>query len=175
MDQQRRREINALADTVREALGLTVPVDVEKAVSLLGGHLKDIDSEPNPEAYVEKKDDKFEVGIDRGLAPNRRRFSIAHELGHLFLHMGYLIDEVKWKDVTRYEESIKFRFGFSEEEYEAHEFAGAFLMPEMEFRAIADDHKNDGKYRVNSIADHFRVSVEAASNRGRWLRMFAWN
>jgi Zn-dependent peptidase ImmA (M78 family) len=26
----------------------------------------------------------------------RRKFTIAHELGHLFLHMGYLLDSDLW-------------------------------------------------------------------------------
>lgn len=175
MDQQRRREIDGLADKVREALGLLSPVNVEAAVAMLGGTLREIGSGAAAEAYVEKQGDSFEIGIDLDSAPNRRRFSIAHELGHLFLHMGFMIDEDKWNSVTRYEESIKYRFGYSEEEYEAHEFAGAFLMPESEFRAIADGHKVGNKYRISGIADYFQVSEEAASNRGRWLQMFAWD
>ena len=63
----------------------------------------------------------------------------------------------------------------SEEEYEAHEFAGAFLMPETEFREVAESFRRENKYQVISIADHFGVSVDAASTRGRWLRIFAWD
>jgi Zn-dependent peptidase ImmA (M78 family) len=27
----------------------------------------------------------------------RRNFSVAHELGHLFLHMGYIVSPEKWR------------------------------------------------------------------------------
>lgn len=174
MDGKRRHEIGELADSVRDALKLNPPVDVDRAVDLLGGQLALID--PNEaEAYVEKQGESFVIGISHAVAPTRRRFSIAHELGHLFLHMGYLRDVEKWANVGRYEESIKYRFGYSEEEYEAHEFAGAFLMPELEFREIAESFKRDNKYQVTRIADYFGVSVEAASIRGRWLQLFAWD
>ena len=174
MDGRRRREIGELADGVREALKLSVPVDVDRAVELLGGNFNLID--PNEaEAYVEKQGDSFVIGISQAVAPTRRRFSIAHELGHLFLHMGYLMDENKWAHIGRYEESIKYRFGYSEEEYEAHEFAGAFLMPEAEFRDVAVSYRRDNKYQVARIAEYFGVSLEAASTRGRWLQLFAWD
>ena len=174
MDFRRRREIGEIADGVREALELKVQVDVDRAIQLLGGTLTQV-APTEAEAYVEKHGESFVIGISDAVAPTRRRFSIAHEFGHLFLHMGYLMDVNKWTNVARYEESIKYRFGYSEEEYEAHEFAGAFLMPETEFREVAESFRRENKYQVISIADHFGVSVDAASTRGRWLRIFAWD
>lgn len=59
-----------------------------------------------------------------------RRLTIAREIGHLFLHMGYWSSDEWWKDAERY-----YRRGLEEGENEAHEFAAAFLMPEREYRA----------------------------------------
>ncbi len=39
----------------------------------------------------------FEIIVFEYQPPNRKSFTIAHELGHLFLHMGYIIDEERWK------------------------------------------------------------------------------
>ena len=52
----------------------------------------------------------------------RRKFTIAHELGHLFLHMGYMIDSDLWE---QQENATFYRAGNSSEEYQANEFAAA--------------------------------------------------
>lgn len=173
MNNSRRREINSLADKIRTTINLAVPMDVELAVRLLGGQLINLPPGTDPEAYVKKNGDSFIIAVIEGLK-NRRRFSIAHELGHLFLHMGYIIDNQKWEKVDTYYDSVKFRYGYTEEEFEAHEFAGAFIMPEDEFRAIAETNRNGNKYSVKPIASHFKVSTDAAKIRGRWLGMFSW-
>jgi Zn-dependent peptidase ImmA (M78 family) len=81
--------------------------------------------------------------------------------------MGY--GTPKWSDTQAYE--VYNRFGASEEEFEANEFAAAFLMPEEDFKAAAK--------RANSVASEialsFGVSADAALNRGRWLGIFPWS
>lgn len=176
MDQRKRREINTFADAVREYIGLEgPPYDVAAAVEKLGGKLVELtdgDALLSEEASVRRRGEAFEIRVAK--APERRRrFSIAHELGHLFLHMGFKVDEAKWANSSGYD--VMNRFGNTAEEYEAHEFAGAFLMPERDFRVIARRHLEDGQYDMDAIASHFRVSVHAALTRGRWLGLFAWS
>ena len=104
----------------------------------------------------------------------RRRFSIAHELGHLFLHLGYLIDDDLWESVDSYIDSVRHRMGYNEEEFEAHEFAGSLLMPADEFRFVANQFFADGLYPLEKIAEHFDVSSKAVKVRGCWLGVFSW-
>ena len=99
---------------------------------------------------------------------------IAHELGHLFLHMGYLVNPDKWNAIDEYYDSPKYRQGYSEEEYEANQFAGAFLMPEKEYRQFVIEYSKDNRINVNLIANHFNVSFDAALTRGKWLGIFQW-
>ncbi len=175
MDYQRRSEINRFADAVRAYIGLSgPPFDMADAIHRLDGTLVELDeveASRRGEASVCKVGDSFEVRVGPA-AETRRRFSIAHELGHLFLHMGFRVDADKWNNCREFDEMN--RQGTSDEEYEAHEFAGALLMPELAFKDVANRLRNDGVYETDKIAAHFGVSVHAATTRGRWLGLFSW-
>jgi Zn-dependent peptidase ImmA (M78 family) len=175
VDAERRSQINALADRIRETLELSsYPVDVEEAVARLKGQIRDVEP-PDAEAKIRKEGQGFVIELTPTSTDERRRFSIAHELGHLFLHMGYLIAPTKWHAINEYKDSPLYRFGFTEEEYEAHEFAGALLMPKHEFHRIAYNYRTaNNAYNVGPLAAHFGVSLPAAKTRGRWLGLFAW-
>jgi Zn-dependent peptidase ImmA (M78 family) len=172
MNTARRAKIQDLAEAVRHACGLATPVDVRAAVSCLGGRLETA-GDGEYEARIEKEDDGFLITLTEDVSDGRFRFSVAHELGHLFLHMGFLDDE-SWGNADEYTDSVYYRFGHTVEEYEAHEFAGAFLMPSSEFKRIAAQHQTGGTFDVNAIARHFGVSSQAALTRGRWLGLFRW-
>jgi Zn-dependent peptidase ImmA (M78 family) len=174
MQQARRDQINRLAETIRATCELSTPVDVELAVQRLRGEIEEVD-DAEMEAKIEKLGDRFRITVSTDKHENRRRFSVAHELGHLFLHMGYLVDEDRWSRVGTYVDSVYYRYGFKIEEYEANEFAGAFLMPRAEFVQVANRHKSGDTYQVRPIAEHFKVSVDAAKIRGRWLGLFSWD
>jgi Zn-dependent peptidase ImmA (M78 family) len=173
MKHSRREQINGLADSVRSACALATPIDVEHAVSKLGGELCFAD-DADFEAKIERIDSYFRITLGQPSADTRRRFSVAHELGHLFLHMGYLVDDAKWASSEPYIDSVYYRYGYSTEEYEANEFAAALLMPRNEFLGQAARHRDKRQYLIDEIASHFQVSREAAVNRGRWLGLFAW-
>lgn len=176
MDYKKREAINILAVSILETLDLKCPIDIEKVPELLNGKIKYVkeDIEDNIEAKITKKNDTFEIEILENKPEMRKRFSIAHEIGHLFLHMGYLIDSEKWNEVVDYKDSVYYRDGYSQEEYEANEFAGAFLMPAEEFVKISKKYLIDGYYDIDEIAKYFKVSTQAASMRGKWLGIFDW-
>lgn len=176
MLETKRRRIHRLADEIRMALELEVPVDAALAVNRLGGNLAfvaclvdDID------AMIEKTSGSFKVTIREGVSLGREKFSIAHEIGHLFLHMGFQIEPTRWAVVQSYKDSVRFRFGYSEEELEANEFAAAFLMPKDEFEQIVSCNTRNNRCDLNAVAGCFGVSVEAARTRGRWLGLFEWD
>lgn len=173
MDQNKLREIRLLAETVRESLELTVPVDVEEAVRRLGGELVESESlEDGMEAKVMRTGERFRIAIHQDRPKTRKRFSIAHELGHLFLHMGYLVNPERWSKSSDYRDSVYYRFGHSIEEEEANEFAAAFLMPADDFRQAAERLGMDGKCSVDQVAAFFSTSREATMIRGSSLGVF---
>lgn len=177
MNQTKRRLIGEIADAVRQGLGMGVPVDVRSAVSDLGGTTQTIAFEEMPyEASVRKSDENsFEIRIRTGVSLQRERFSVAHELGHLFLHMGFQTDDSKWNNVPAGESSERARYGISESEYEANEFAAVFLMSEKEYRSVVNDFAENNQVDMTRVAKHFGVSLSAARLRGQWLDLISWD
>jgi Zn-dependent peptidase ImmA (M78 family) len=172
MTPTRRKEIRDFAGRVYKATKCTLPVNVDMVVQRLGGTISER-ADLSAEAMILKSSEtSFAINLRTG-PPNRRKFSVAHEIGHLFLHMGYLVDKDRWSKVTTFVDSME-RAGYSVQEFEAHEFAGSLLMPEADFRAIAAQHLTTGGYVLPPIAERFDVSVDAARTRGRWLGLFSW-
>lgn len=175
MNYQRRQRIGRLANRIHGVLELGTPVDPSVAVGRLGGRLESLPGNAEYEALIRKEgDDSFVIKM-KGTSPARRRFMIAHMLGHLFLHMGFLVEEVRWQSAGDYEDSALRRYGHSEEESEAREFANAFLMPECEFRMIAGKNQEGGRYNLGSLRAAFQVPMDAIRTRGRWLGLFPWD
>lgn len=160
---------------LRKALDVKTPIEPKDIVRLLGGKIKMLEPDNDKEAKIEKSGDSFEIYIGDKTPSNREKFSIAHEIGHLFLHMGYLIDKDKWEKVGNYKDSVMYRYGYSVEEKEANQFAGALLMPIDEFFAVAESCLDNDSYTLKPIADHFKVSVDAVRMRGRYLGLFSWD
>lgn len=153
------------------------PVDVVDVISKLGGQIRCDYEEPQVDAKITPHEGAFLIDIRSDLHENRRRFTLAHELGHLFLHMKFL-DNEKWKDAMQYEDCAFRRTDgdYREEELQANEFAASFLMPSDTFKreAISNISSDGATINIQPIANKFGVSVEAAINRGKWLGVFEW-
>lgn len=172
-----RKRINKLAEKIRLALEMTAPpYDPEEAISKLNGIISYDIQDCNTDAYIEKIDEEhFCIHLNQYKHHNRERFTLAHELGHLFLHMGYIIDNEKWNSLSVVEESIFYRDNtYSIDEYEANEFAASFLMPFDEFMNVAEKNLDNNRYNLEPISKHFDVSIDAVANRGKWLGIFRW-
>ena len=152
------------------------PYDPHDAISKLKGEVQYDIQNHNTDAFIKRLGEtSFCVHLNEARPPQRARFTLAHGLGHLFLHMGYIFDPEKWKSQSVFNESVFFRDSrYSKDEYEANEFAAAFLMPREEFLEIAEENLAGIKYRLQPIAEHFEVSIHAVSNRGKWLGLFQW-
>lgn len=170
MDKRRKEYIADLSNVIRQTLSLKTPIDLENVVRQLNGALiKDVNIEGEMEAKIEKKEESFVITINPNVFSKRQRFSVAHELGHLFLHMGYLINPQKWEKTNEYCDSVYYRNGYNTEELEANEFAGCLLMPAEEFLKVAQENLKDGYYDFEKIADHFEVSVPSVTYRSKLL------
>jgi Zn-dependent peptidase ImmA (M78 family)/DNA-binding XRE family transcriptional regulator len=88
---------------------------------------------------------------------DRIRFSIAHELGHIFLH--HHGDQ----DVDL---SVPYEFNQKVKEEQANEFASEFLMPEEE---IAKDIKELNIEKLQQLKYKWKVSMAALLERARRL------
>jgi len=95
--------------------------------------------------------------------PNRRRFTIAHELGHFRLHRGVAIHiDEDFRVNLRDEDSSK---GVSWEEVEANRFAAELLMPTGFLFQDVEKFKNIDKQAVQNLARRYRVSSQSMEIR----------
>lgn len=104
------------------------------------------------------------IGVNSLHADTRKRFTIAHELGHFFLHKG---EPVHIDRGFR----VNFRNGNSSlavdfEEVEANAFAAALLMPEKKLKTIVRGKLREGidledSKELKKIANQFGVSQQA--------------
>lgn len=171
----RRKNINEFAESVFKVFELETPIkDMSDVVNMLGGTVVyDSNIDPLCDGYAEKNEGKhFSIHIDLQKSRERINFIIAHELGHLFLHMGFMTDWEKWKEVK----GAYYRYGSnaSEEEYEANEFAGAFLMPGAEYRKVMLENCQNGRVDTSKVANYFNVPIDVASMRGKLLGFLQW-
>lgn len=170
MNSTKRDLINAIAIKIRNILNVdTDNFDIETLVEKIDGTLVYNDFSINEAEITKSAEDssnKFEIMINNNFNSQRIRFSIAHELGHLFLHMKYLINPEEWNSIepgTSHARNTN--IPYSRYEAEANEFAASFLMPKERFLQVAEENF----YNLNKISSIFNVSVESAKIRGKVL------
>ncbi|MEK7572092.1 MAG: ImmA/IrrE family metallo-endopeptidase [Patescibacteria group bacterium] len=74
--------------------------------------------------FIDLKQNKIVVNEDD--APNRQRFTIAHELGHFIMHQNFIKNNKKYTVLLR--RPLK-NHNYSSEEQEANCFAASLLVP----------------------------------------------
>lgn len=170
MTYEQRRQIKTIVDYLREILEIDCPVDLGKLVRSLKGEISSTSDYDCADGMITKiSDDRFIILVSQNQSEERQRFTIAHELGHLFLHMGF--PNKDWNP----ENKIFYRYGYSELEFQANEFAACLLMPEQEFAKIVNENLDaDGNVNTLKVANYFKVSEIAVINRGKWLGVFEW-
>ena len=158
----KRRDIDKCAtDILRDHGLLQIPVDPLKVAKVLGIRVMNaVFSEPRKSGAVTKRADKFTIYVDTNDSPSRKRFTIAHEIGHRLLHMCDAQDG-EFSDTQdnfrTAEEPYDDTWGLERtREWEANTFAAALLMNEDMLR---------DKWRTCKDPTHlawmFQVSVTA--------------
>ena len=150
--------IRSVANKVREVSGFNPKetVDFKDIVEIFGGTV----SEDKDVFFGDTIDVRGKLDFTIKLHPlattERQRFTLAHELGHYFLHSQQGSKPLK-----------AFRLGTSMAEQEANYFAAELLMPEEMFRAdfktLSKDLNQEDK--ISKMAQMYHVSFTAASVR----------
>lgn len=157
--------INNLAQDIIELYDIKIPINnINEVAEKLGGTIEET-TIPS-DVGIKKWNDVFIIFVLLSLSIERKRFAIAQELGHLFLHMGYMINAKLW---NRQKNMTYYKSKYPLEEYQANEFAGALLMPKNEYKKIMNQYTIENKVDTKKIAEYFGVSVSMASNRGKHL------
>ncbi len=168
----RRKRIH---DLVGQLLGdnrvTAPPVDVDRIAKSLGIQIRRQPYEPEKiSGFLYRDRDRAIIGVNSNHHRHRRRFTVAHEIGHFLLHKAGL-DEVHidqdFQVQLRGERSSK---GTDIEEIEANAFAAELLMPaaflredvlQMETVAFQDEgwvRKLANRYAVSPQSLVFRLA-----------------
>lgn len=133
-----------------------------EVVGLLGGKIITTNdpsfSEYNGGSLTIENDQSFTIQLSPYTSAYRDNFTIAHELGHLFIHHAPNKDRVDYPVTFS-------RFGNNEMEWQANRFAASFLMPKDEFIKKCREYKNC----ISLVASYFEVSETSAKIRYDYL------
>ena len=102
----------------------------------------------------------FQITINSNHSERRRRFTLAHEIGHFMLHRGRIGDGIT--DNAMYRSTLGDAY-----EREANQYAAGLLMPARAIRRLW----SEGIHSEAEIADRFNVSVDAAKIRIKELKL----
>lgn len=147
-----QKQVQAFAADAAKKLGYTPAMELQEIVAKLGGRITDDHwDSPNATGQIEVHGERnFTIRLSPFSGGNRRRFTIAHELGHYILHtkLGKIAPVTIPRD------------GTGRLEWEANWFAAGFLMPAAEFRRLTKLGWNDAE-----LSRHFDVSMAAVEIR----------
>jgi Zn-dependent peptidase ImmA (M78 family) len=153
------------AREILRRLGLDVPVDAEAVAEAHEVSVVPQDLEDSVSGILVIKDGHGIIGVNQNHHPNRRRFTIGHELGHYLLHgknATVFVDAspVFFRDTTSSD-------GMQTQEIAANAFAAELLMPEDAVREYVGERLVDvyDDATIRRLAARFGVSVQAITIR----------
>ncbi len=116
------------------------------------------------------------IMIKAGTSFRRRRFTIAHELGHYLLpwhrQERFSCKSSDIKDNTDNKSTSKLSNSSITIETEANSFASELLMPHAEFKRILDEYGSPELIDIADLSDFFDVSFEAVIHRYKVLTSY---
>ncbi|MBD3676359.1 MAG: ImmA/IrrE family metallo-endopeptidase [Planctomycetaceae bacterium] len=167
----RRKHIRNVVAALLEKHNIEqAPIDVRRIAANEGFQVIPVSADDSMSGFLDQKDGAKTIGLNDRNSPNRQRFTIAHELGHAFLHASKPL---------YFDEALKFRNKISEEgtqleEIEANLFAAELLMPqnflESDFEEIVWFDIDDSK-DIQELADKYQVSQQAMTIRLGYLEL----
>ena len=148
---------NFARQTLKDHNMYNIPVDPVVLANKMGIRVSNaVFSDPALAGMIAKRGDLSSILVKDDDALNRKRFTIAHELGHMLLHLkndGEFIDKSDHLRTTDLN-------GSHGPEMEANQFAAALLMDSELIKQFWPAVQSS-----DSMADIFRVSKEAMEHR----------
>jgi hypothetical protein len=163
-----KASISAFAESLAVKVRYDPKSPIEPLVSSLGGAIAYRNAiGSKPESIVIEPRGAFKIFLPTMTSINRDKFTIAHELGHYYLHFPI----VHAKDPSAGMKAYRWVEGNNAElqrcEWEANWFAASFVMPEVLFMTL---YREGGEERV---VDVLGVSPKAAKVRAESLKLVA--
>jgi Zn-dependent peptidase ImmA (M78 family) len=157
------------AERLVERFGVhTAPVDVESIASMLDLRIVTEDLGSDISGLLVSRDGSACIAVQRSDHSNRRRFTIAHEIGHFVLRHHLQRNELVHADphTQVIYRSPRASEGLDPIEVQANQFAASLLMPAR----LVQEHvgrlqKPLSESSVKSLAKEFKVSEQAMTIR----------
>ena len=158
------KAINA-ARAVAKQYSLTPPVNVEALIKDMGIILEDTPLD-SMSGFAYQKDGNRVIGINKSDGDARKKFTMAHELGHMIVHTK---DDVTFDKNFVYFRDSRSSTGLMPKEVEANAFAAELLMPADKLtKQIVSiggiDLVNDSD-EIEKLANEYQVSFSAMTVR----------
>lgn len=140
------------------------PVDVEGLVLALGLNLTFTNLGSEVSGMIEKEGEKFNIIINENDSEKRKRFTIAHELGHYILHRDKIENGVEddraYRSLGLMGKYKNTKIG-KKEESQANQFAATLLMPWNLIKTL----KANGITDLSVLAEKLMVSQKVIKIR----------
>ncbi len=138
-----------------------IPVDIIKIANANGIKVyeADLDRKISGAIRYSKEEENFKILVNKNDVRVRQRFTIAHEIGHYFLHKDFLKSEEVHIDTILYRANNENEEEAKKREKEVDYFAGALLMN----RTLLQKLRNENT--ITELAEIFDVSVSAMTVR----------
>jgi predicted transcriptional regulator len=166
-----KERVHAFAEEVVDKFAFAPGDPIEPLVTRLGGQIeyKDaLDFRANiPESIRIEPSRRFKIFLPGMGSGPRYRFTVAHELGHFFLHFPIVSERYPSAGMvaTRWVDEAGDSAQLKRAEWEANWFAAAFLMPSDAFHSMVEWYRGN----IAHVAARFGVSVQAAEIRAKTL------
>jgi Zn-dependent peptidase ImmA (M78 family) len=160
------QHIEEMAEKILKESGcLEAPVNVKKCLNAHDIKLQEIELEDEVSGFFIIKDKKPHIGVNKRQTEKRRRFTMAHELGHFILHSKetpLFVDKTERALYRNLESST----GEIVKEREANSFAAALLMPRRLLKLEIDNCDTESVGSITEyLAKKFNVSEKAMEHR----------
>ncbi|HEV3192981.1 MAG TPA: ImmA/IrrE family metallo-endopeptidase [Polyangiaceae bacterium] len=158
------REIDERATGLLRKFDLfTVPVNVQGVAERLGARVVFDELDDDVSGLLLREKGVSTIVVNRQHHPNRQRFTLAHECGHLFLHADR--GDRLWLDKTLFFRDASSSSGDQLAEIQANQFAAGLLMPEELIRLEVAKKRPISEADVIRLAVRFEVSERAMTVR----------
>jgi Zn-dependent peptidase ImmA (M78 family) len=163
-NKNRARKIDERAEKLlRDTDLFTAPIEVRAVAEAANARVVYEDLDDDVSGFLLRDKGSITIAINKQHPPNRQRFTLAHEIGHLVLHADQ--GDRLWLDKAYYFRDGSSSKGDQASEVQANQFAAGLLMPEELVRAEVGDIDHITEIDVKRLAKKFEVSERAMTFR----------
>lgn len=159
------KTINEIREKAKEQGIQTTPLDIKSVIEHVF-HIKicETDLGKSVSGFLEKIGGSWVIYVNKYENEYRKRFTLAHELGHFISHKDNYASGAIVKDQIFFRDE-----NTDEKEQQANNFAAELLMPEDEFKSFI----NKGDNTILKLADRFQLSTAAVRYRAYKLGLIS--